>query len=162
LKKRQTCGFLNIDEIKVGGIKLSLFSIFEGSSNIVAMRFLPLLLVLGMTSVMTPVNSVAADAALRHVVSFKFKKEAKADDIAKIEKAFVALKSKISEIQSLEWGTDVGPEGLSKGFTHTWILQFKDVAALKTYIDHPDHVAFVKLLKPSLDDVFVMDFHPKP
>jgi hypothetical protein len=122
------------------------------------MRFLPFFAVLAMTTL----TSLAADASLRHVVSFKFKKEAKAEEIEKIEKAFAALKTKIAEIQSLEWGTDVGPEGLSKGFTHTWILRFKDVASLKTYIDHPDHVAFVKLLKPSLEDVFVMDFHPKP
>ena len=111
---------------------------------------------------MIPLFSHAADSSLRHVVSFKFKKEAKPDDIAKIETAFVSLKTKIHEIQSLEWGTDVGPEGLSKGFTHTWILHFKDVASLKVYIDHPEHVAFVKMLKPSLEDVFVMDFHPKP
>ena len=111
---------------------------------------------------MIPMFSQAADTSLRHVVSFKFKKEAKPEEIAMIETAFAGLKNKIQEIQSLEWGTDVGPEGLSKGFTHTWILRFKDVASLKVYIDHPDHVAFVKLLKPSLEDVFVMDFHPKP
>lgn len=122
------------------------------------MRFLPLLAFFFMTSL----SSFAADSALRHVVSFKFKKESKPEEIQKIEKAFVALKSQIREIESLEWGTDVGPEGLSKGFTHTWILHFKDLAALKTYLDHPDHVAFVKLLKPSLEDVFVVDFHPKP
>lgn len=122
------------------------------------MRVLPFLFALVMTSTL----SIASDPALRHVVSFKFKKDAKPEEIQKIEKAFVGLKSKIREIQALEWGTDVGPEGLSKGFTHTWILQFKDVASLKTYIEHPDHVEFVKLLKPSLEDVFVMDFHPKP
>ena len=42
-----------------------------------------------------------------------------------------------------------------------WIVTFNDLAALKTYIDHPDHVAFVNILKPNLEDVFVLDFHSK-
>jgi hypothetical protein len=110
---------------------------------------------------MTATTALCSDAPLRHVVSFKFKKETPAQEIRKIETAFSELKGKIPQIQSLEWGTDVSPEGLSKGFTHMWIVTFNDLAALKTYIDHPDHVAFVNILKPNLEDVFVLDFHSK-
>lgn len=110
---------------------------------------------------MTATTALCAEAPLRHVVSFKFKATTPPEEIHKIESAFSALKSKIPQIQSLEWGTDVGPEGLSKGFTHMWIVTFSDLASLKTYIDHPDHVAFVSLLKPNLEDVFVLDFHSK-
>jgi len=63
------------------------------------------------------VISAAADAPYRHVVLFKFKEGAPAADIAKVEQAFVALKKSIPEIQALEWGTNVSPEGLASGFT---------------------------------------------
>jgi len=71
------------------------------------------------------------------------------------------LKTKIPQIQSLEWGTNVSTENLDKGFTHMWVLSFSDAAALKVYLDHPAHKAFVELLKPSLEDAFVLDFQPK-
>jgi hypothetical protein len=122
------------------------------------MRFLPVLTAL----LMTAASALSADAPVRHVVSFKFKKDAAPADIRKVEEAFVGLKTKIPQIQSLEWGTNVSGENLDKGFTHMWVLTFADAVAVKTYIDHPDHQAFVKLLKPSLEDAFVIDFQPKP
>ena len=121
------------------------------------MRFLPLFTAL----LMTATAALSADAPVRHVVSFKFKKDAAPADIRKVEEAFAALKTKIPQIQSLEWGTNVSGENLDKGFTHMWVLSFADAAAVKTYIDHLDHQAFVQLLKPTLEDAFVIDFQPK-
>jgi hypothetical protein len=121
------------------------------------MRFLPCFTAL----FMTVTAALSADAPVRHVVSFKFKKDAAPADIRKVEEAFAALKTKIPQIQSLEWGTNVSGENLDKGFTHMWVLSFADAAAVKTYIDHPDHQAFVQLLKPTLEDAFVIDFQPK-
>jgi hypothetical protein len=110
---------------------------------------------------MTATAALSADAPVRHVVSFKFKKDAAPADIRKVEEAFAALKTKIPQIQSLEWGTNVSGENLDKGFTHMWVVSFADAAAVKTYIDHPDHQAFVQLLKPTLEDAFVFDFQPR-
>ena len=121
------------------------------------MRFLPCFAAL----LMTATTALSADAPVRHVVSFKFKKDAAPADIRKVEEAFAALKTKIPQIQSLEWGTNVSGENLDKGFTHMWVVSFADAAAVKTYIDHPDHQAFVQLLKPTLEDAFVLDFQPR-
>ena len=121
------------------------------------MRFLPFFAAL----LMTVTTALSADAPVRHVVSFKFKKDAAPADIRKVEEAFAALKTKIPQIQSLEWGTNVSGENLDKGFTHMWVVSFADAAAVKTYIDHPDHQAFVQLLKPTLEDAFVIDFQPR-
>ena len=118
------------------------------------MRFLPVFAAF----LMTATAALCADAPVRHVVSFKFKKDATPADIRKVEEAFAALKTKIPQIQSLEWGTNISGENLDKGFTHMWVLSFANTAAVKTYIDHPDHKAFVELLKPSLEDAFVIDF----
>ena len=104
-----------------------------------------------------------ADAAekLQHVVSFKFKSTAMPDDIKKVEAAFRDLKTKIPQIVSFEWGTNVSKENHDKGFTHCFVLSFKTEKDRDDYISHPEHKAFGKLLHPFLDDVFVIDFWAK-
>tara|TARA_B100000029_G_scaffold485093_1_gene538027 strand:- start:60 stop:485 length:426 start_codon:yes stop_codon:yes gene_type:complete len=95
---------------------------------------------------------------IRHVVCFKFKEDATDAQIRKVEKAFAGLKKKIPEIKGLEWGVNNSPEGLNKGFTHCFIVTFADEKGREIYLPHPDHKAFVEILKPILDDVFVIDF----
>lgn len=106
----------------------------------------------------TVISAAAADAPYRHVVLFKFKDGAPAADIAKVEQAFVALKKSIPEIQALEWGTNVSPEGLASGFTHCFFVTFKDKAALERYLPHPEHKQFGARLKGLLDKVLVLDY----
>jgi len=108
----------------------------------------------------TLMTAQAADK-LNHVVSFKFKSTATPEDIKKVEEAFQALKKKISQVESLEWGTNVSKENRDKGFTHCWILTFKNEKDRDSYIQHPEHAAFVKVALPSVDDVFVIDFWAK-
>jgi hypothetical protein len=124
-----------------------------------------LIILLGVVSAfaLSAVTSVAADAAkpkgpLRHVVAFKFKETATQDDIKKVETAFRDLKKKISEIVSYEWGINNSPEGLNKGCTHGFILTFKNEKDRDTYLHHPDHKEFGKLVGPLLGEVFVIDF----
>jgi len=111
-----------------------------------------------LTLVFLTANSMAQEKVLRHVVSFKFKEDASDCEIKEVEKQFVALKDKIQGILSLEWGKNNSPEGLNKDFTHCFIVTFKDEKAREVYLPHPDHKAFVSILKPILDDVFVIDF----
>ncbi|MBK9138531.1 MAG: Dabb family protein [Verrucomicrobia bacterium] len=96
--------------------------------------------------------------ALVHMVSFKFKPEATPAQIKEVETAFAALKKQIPQIVSFEWGTNVSPEGLDKGFTHGFILTFKNAADRDAYLVHPDHKKFGALVGPVLADVFVVDF----
>ena len=98
---------------------------------------------------------------LQHVVSFKFKDSATKEQIKEVEVAFRGLKTKIQEIQALEWGTNVSPEKHAKGFTHCWILSFGSDKDRDTYLHHPDHKAFGKLVGPVVADVFVIDFWAK-
>jgi hypothetical protein len=95
---------------------------------------------------------------IQHVVCFKFKEDATKAQIQEVEQAFAALKDKIPEIDRLEWGINNSPEGLNKGFTHCFIVTFPNEKARKVYLPHPEHKAFVAILKPILDDVFVIDF----
>jgi len=64
-------------------------------------------------------------------------------------------------VESLEWGTNISHEGLDKGFDYCWIVTFKNEADRDAYIVHPAHQAFVALLKPVLDEPFVVDFIPQ-
>ena len=112
---------------------------------------------------MTSENSLSAtkldkDSVLRHVVLFKFKDGTTKKQLEEVETAFVDLKNKIPEIESLEWGLNNSPEGLNKGFTHCFFLTFASEAAREIYLPHPDHKAFGALLGPSLEDVLVIDY----
>ena len=109
---------------------------------------------------MLATTTFAADGPIRHVVHFKSKADADKAQIAKVVEEFAALKTKIPVVESIEWGTDVSPEGLSKGFTHCWIVSFKNAADRDAYLVHPDHKAFVSILKPVLEEALVVDFVP--
>lgn len=103
-------------------------------------------------------NSKEKGTALRHVVLFKFKKEAPAAAVQEVERAFAALPSKISQIAAFEWGTNNSPEGLDKGYTHGFILTFESEADRDAYLPHPDHQRFGEIASPWLEDVLVLDY----
>jgi len=95
---------------------------------------------------------------LRHLVLLKFKPEATPAQVAAIVAAFVALRDRVETVRALEWGTDVSPEGLAKGFSHAFMLSFADAAGRDAYLPHPAHQAFVAQLQPLLADVLVLDY----
>lgn len=99
---------------------------------------------------------------LRHVVLFKFKDTASDEQVKQIEDAFRALPKKIPAIVAFEWGTDVSSENLAQGFTHCFLVTFDDEKGRDAYLPHPAHKEFVKLLRPQLDKVLVIDYVAKP
>lgn len=99
---------------------------------------------------------------LRHVVLFKFKDDATAEQVRAIEAAFCRLPSATGVIQDLEWGTNVSPENLDQGYTHLFFLTFKNEADRDTYLPHPAHKEFGAMLGPVLDKVAVFDYWTKP
>ena len=110
---------------------------------------------------MSVCGAIAAEAPYRHIVLFKFKDDAPAAEIVKVEKAFAALKSKIDVIQDYEWGTNVSPEGKADGFTHCFFVTFKNKADLEVYLPHPEHKKFGAGLKGLIDKVLVVDYVAK-
>ena len=95
---------------------------------------------------------------LRHVVLFKFKKDASKEQVQEIVDAFAGLKGKIKEIEDFEWGTDVSVENKSQGFTHGFVVSFASEKARDDYLPHPAHQEFVKLVGPRLEGVLVFDY----
>ena len=104
-------------------------------------------------------ESNLAQNGIRHIVCLKFKNDASPNQIREIEQKFPALQQSIPGIISIEWGRNNSPEGLNKDFTHCFIVTFENEDARSLYLPHPNHQAFVDILKPLLDDVFVIDFN---
>jgi hypothetical protein len=96
---------------------------------------------------------------LRHVVLVKFKEDATKEQVAEVVRAFGAMQHKIDAIAGFEWGTDVSVENLAQGFTHCFIVTFKDAKARDEYLPHPVHEEFKKVAIPRIDKVLVVDFH---
>ncbi len=99
-----------------------------------------------------------ADQVLRHAVFFSFKKEATEAQIDTIVNAFLKLPTKIPEIIDFQWGTNNSPENLNDGFTHCFLLTFKDEAGRDAYLPHPAHKEFGKSLGGLHEKVFVIDY----
>lgn len=95
---------------------------------------------------------------IRHLVLLRFTDAADAAKRAELAADFASLASQIMVIRALEWGVNVSPEGLDKGFTHGFVVTFADAADRDTYLPHPAHQAFVERLKPWLADVLVLDY----
>jgi len=127
------------------------------------MKLFALILIVGVAVSLCAVAATqpSKGAKLRHVVAFKFKDTSTQEQIKEVEDAFRALKTKIAQVESLEWGTNVSPEKHDKGFTHGFILTFKTEKDRDTYLVHPEHKKFGQLVHPVLDDVFVIDFWAK-
>jgi hypothetical protein len=103
----------------------------------------------------------AKGKSLRHVVLFKFKDSSSGGDVKRVEEAFAGLSKKISLIKQFEWGTNNSPENLNQGLTHCFFVTFKTEKDRDDYLVHPDHKAFVEILKPHLDKVTVIDYWAK-
>lgn len=124
------------------------------------MRQIFVVLLLVCTTMATQAQDNQSDV-LRHVVLFKFKDSSSQADVAKVEKAFADLPSKIEEIRGYEWGTNNSPEGLNQGLTHCFLLTFESEEDRDAYLIHPDHKAFGSVLGPHLDKVTVLDYWAK-
>lgn len=96
---------------------------------------------------------------LRHVVLVQFKQDATKEQIQEVVTAFGAMRKKIDVIAGFEWGTDVSVENLAQGFTHCFIVTFKDSKARDHYLPHPVHEEFKKLAIPRIEKVMVVDFY---
>lgn len=110
---------------------------------------------------LTPMPTTAQKSApVRHIVVFKYKKDATPDKIAQVTRAFRALRGSIPGITAFEDGVNNSPEGKNLGFTHVYLLTFESVAARDAYLPHPEHKKFGELLGKLgvLEDAFVVDY----
>jgi hypothetical protein len=101
------------------------------------------------------------EPALRHVVLFGFTPETTPDQLRAIEEAFAGLPAQIPEIIDFEWGTDVSVENAARGYTHCFLVTFRNEAGRDIYLPHPAHQRFVDLVRPHIAQVLVLDYWSK-
>ncbi len=73
---------------------------------------------------------------IRHVVLVSFKPDA---DIATLFARLKDLQTSIPGIMAITAGSDTSPEGLQRGNTHGFTVDFVDAAARDAYLPHPEH-----------------------
>lgn len=95
---------------------------------------------------------------LRHIVMYKFKDDITSAQLQEVIAAFSALPGKIDAIAGYERGTNVSPEGKSEGFTHVFVVTFRDEAGRDKYLTHPAHLAYVQVVKDRREKVIVFDY----
>lgn len=121
-----------------------------------------LLLILGV--VMTASTLPTAGAAekpkkvLRHIVLYKFKEGVSDKQIQEVVDAFCQLPKKIDTVIGFEHGTNVSKEGKSEGFTHAFLVTFRDEKGRDAYIAHPAHQEYVNIVKDRREKVIVVDY----
>lgn len=103
-------------------------------------------------------RSQSTEQVLRHVVLFGFTPETTPDQVHAIEEAFAGLLAQIPEIIDFEWGTDVSVESAARGYTHCFLVTFRDEAGRAIYLPHPAHQRFVEMAGPHFAQVLVLDY----
>lgn len=100
---------------------------------------------------------------MKHIVIFKFKPTATADQIEKVTNAFRELKNQVPGVIAFEHGINDSPENKNLSFTHVYQLTFENASARDTYLPHPAHKKFGQMLGELniLEDAFVVDYSPK-
>ena len=76
---------------------------------------------------------------IRHVVLFKLRHGFGDSAAAEIFNALKTLQNEIPGIIAVSCGSDVSPEGLQRGNTHAFTVDFTNAAARDAYLPHPAH-----------------------
>lgn len=99
---------------------------------------------------------------IRHIVLMKCRPDASQQDIDTMFDALGALPEMIPGVLAFEGGINNSPEGLERGYTHGFSMDFADEEVRAQYLPHPEHkhaqVFMQKVLANVPDNVLVLDF----
>lgn len=106
----------------------------------------------------TMATAAAPQQVLKHIVMYKFKDDQTPAQVQEVIDAFSKLPGQIDTIIGYEHGTNVSQEMKSEGFTHLFVVTFRDEAGREVYLKHPAHDAYVAIVKGRRDKVIVFDY----
>jgi hypothetical protein len=104
--------------------------------------------------------------AVKHVVLMKFKKDASPERIKEIFAALGNLRGQFQGLMDFAGGTYASGEGLNRGYTHGFVMTFRDAACRDMYLPDPAHKRVVNMLLPELEGgvngvlAFDWDYNP--
>ncbi|OMH29518.1 Dabb family protein [Motiliproteus sp. MSK22-1] len=99
---------------------------------------------------------------ISHMVLLKCRNDVPEQQLTAMFDALAALVNKIPGLESYCGGENNSPEGIARGYTHAFYMQFADAQSRDNYLPHPDHEVVKKLIAAVLEDcnepVLVIDF----
>lgn len=105
-------------------------------------------------------NNAREERMIKHVVMFKLKDEAegepKSETIEKLRAKLELLEEQISEVLNLEVGSNIS--GQPSAFDLVLYTEFKNLADLEIYRDHPEHKKVVDYIGVVCDARTVVDY----
>ncbi|PSR86510.1 Stress-response A/B barrel domain-containing protein [Actinidia chinensis var. chinensis] len=95
-------------------------------------------------------------AEFKHLVVAKFKEGVVVEELLKgMEK----LVSEVDVVKSFEWGEDIESlEMLRQGFTHAFVMTFKNKEDFTAFLSHPKHVEFSATFSTVIEKIVLLDF----
>ena len=95
---------------------------------------------------------------LKHIAIAKFKPGTSDKQIADFFEAIGRIRDVVPGILDYSWGVNNSTEGLSQGFTHAFVMTFKDATTREAYLHHPAHEKAKNGILPSVEAVVVLDY----
>lgn len=98
---------------------------------------------------------------IRHCVFFRFRADIDATERKAIFADLAAMKDHVDGVLDAHFGTNVSPEGLSRGFEDGFVMDFRDAAARDAYLVHEAHqkagARLVAAIEGGVDRLLVFD-----
>jgi hypothetical protein len=95
---------------------------------------------------------------VKHVALIKFKDGITQEQLDELFDSILDLTENVDGIEDYVSGENSSPEGLNKGYSHSFIMTFHDAAARDAYLAHSEHDKLKEKLLPAVDDIVVFDF----
>ena len=97
-------------------------------------------------------------AKVKHIALIKFKEGTTPEQIDQAFDQLLELSESIEGIEDYVSGMNNSPENLNQGFTHGFVMTFKDGSARDAYLAHPDHDRVKAAVLPTVESVLIFDF----
>ena len=95
---------------------------------------------------------------VKHIALLKFKDGTSEEQINKLFDELLDLSESVDGIEDYVSGNNTSPEGKSAGYSHAFIMTFRDSAARDAYLGHAEHQTFQAHAAEVVDSVVVVDF----
>ncbi len=95
---------------------------------------------------------------VKHIALIKFKDGASEEQISKLFDDLLDLSETVDGVEDYVSGPNTSPEGKSAGYTHGFIMTFKDAPSRDAYLTHSEHKRFEESAAGVVESVVVCDF----
>ncbi len=95
---------------------------------------------------------------IKHIALLKFKEGTSEDQISELFDQMLDLSESVDGIEVYVSGPNNSSEGLNQGYSHAFVMTFKNSEVRDAYLAHPEHEKWKQTNMPVIDSVVVFDF----